>query len=378
MALPFSAAVRCLETIAPLDLAETWDNVGLLLEPHGAGEREVHRALLTIDLTTRVLDEAERLDVTLIVAYHPPLFKPLRRLRASQPAESVIVRALSRGIGVYSPHTALDAAPEGLNDWLARACGPGEAAPLVQAYAPDPSAELKLVVFVPKEHADALRSALSGAGAGVIGNYSECSFNLEGIGTFFGNEASNPVVGQAGTLERAPEVRLEMVCPRKALPAVTRALYASHPYEEPAWDLYPLSDKPRLGAGMGRAVRLATPLELDAAVERVKEHLGLRFVRVAAAERHRAGEKISSLAVCAGSGGALFEKTPGFDLYLTGELRHHDVLAMNARGSSVILCDHTNTERGYLPILKERLEALTHGALDVFVSEVDRDPLVVT
>jgi putative NIF3 family GTP cyclohydrolase 1 type 2 len=127
---------------------------------------------------------------------------------------------------------------------------------------------------------------------------------------------------------------------------------------------------------MGRAVRLAAPLPLAGAIERIKAHLGLRQVRVAAAERHARGEAITNLAVCAGSGGALFEKAPGHDLYLTGELRHHDVLALNARGGSVVLCDHTNTERGYLPRLKRRLEAAAGGALEVFVSDADREPLV--
>jgi dinuclear metal center YbgI/SA1388 family protein len=376
MALKLSAAVRLLENLAPLELAEAWDNVGLLLEPAGASERTIVRALLTIDLTSAVLDEAERIDANLVVAYHPPLFKPLARVRASHPGESVVARALSRGISVYSPHTALDAAPDGVNDWLAEACGPGETAPLVQAYAGERSAEIKLVVFVPKEHVDALRGALARAGAGVIGNYSECSFNLEGTGTFLGNEASTPSVGQAGELERAPEIRLEMVCPRRALPAISRALYATHPYEEPAWDVYPLSDKPRPGTGMGRSVRLTTPTPLSDAAERIKAHLGLRTVRVAAAERHRQGEKLATLAVCAGSGGALFEKAPGFDLYLTGELRHHDVLALNARGASVVLCDHTNTERGYLPRLRQRFETAAAGALEIYVSEADREPLV--
>jgi putative NIF3 family GTP cyclohydrolase 1 type 2 len=167
-----------------------------------------------------------------------------------------------------------------------------------------------------------------------------------------------------------------MVCPRRALPAISRALYSAHPYEEPAWDLYPLHDKPAPGTGMGRAVRLSSPVTLADAVDRIKAHLGLRAVRVAAAERHQQGETLRTLAVCAGSGGSLFEKAPGFDLYLTGELRHHDVLALNARGASVVLCDHTNTERGYLPRFKRRIESAASGALEVFVSEADREPLV--
>ncbi len=376
MALPLASVIGLLESIAPLEYAETWDNVGLLLEP--ASDRRdatappaVARALCTIDLTDAVLEEALGADVDLIVSYHPPWFRALKRLSAKRPGERVLLAAARAGIAVYSPHTALDAARDGVNDWLADALGPSERLPLVTATSG--TSRLMLVVFVPKEHVDALRTAMAEAGAGEIGAYRECSYAGAGEGTFLGDESTNPSVGQRGRLERVPEMRLEMVCARKNLAQVTRAIQRVHPYEEPAWDVYALEQKPELQVGMGRSVVLAEPATLETLTERVKRHLGLETLRIAAPDGPRA--PIRRVAVCAGSGGELFEKAEPHDLYLTGELRHHDVLGLLARGQSVILCEHSSSERGFLPALAARLSALAGGELAVSVSSADREPI---
>lgn len=376
MPIALAAVLDHLESVAPLRFAENWDNVGLLIEPSDRA-RPVERALLTVDLTDAVLDEACGFGAELVVAYHPPIFKGLKRLSRELPAARVALAAARAGLAVYAPHTALDAAPGGVNDWLAAALGEGERRPITEAMAHERGADFKLVVFVPRPDAAALRDALCEAGAGWIGAYSHCSFNLDGQGTFWGHEGSEPAVGEPGRLETVSELRVEMVCSRRALPAAAAAIARVHPYEEPAWDVYPLAAKPRPGAGMGRIVALAEPVPLAELVERVKRHLGLSRVRVAAASEHRAGRPIARAAVCAGAGGALFEGVAGVDLFLTGELRHHDVLEKNARGASVILCDHTNTERGYLPRLAARLEKFAQGALEVRLSERDRDPLEI-
>jgi hypothetical protein len=224
---------------------------------------------------------------------------------------------------------------------------------------------------------DALRRALSEAGAGVIGDYTECSYELAGNGTFLGGTATNPAVGERGRFERVPETRLEMVCPREALPHAAEALRRVHPYEEPAWDVVPLVEKPALGFGAGRAVELDEPAPLGALVERIKAHIGRPWVRVAAAERHAKGTPIRSAAVCAGSGGGFVAEARSRDVYLTGELRHHDVLSLLARGTSVVLCEHSSSERGYLRVLDERLSAGAGSALEVLISEADRDPVAI-
>ncbi len=369
--------LQLLERIAPLDLAEDWDNVGLVLEPSGSAEHEVKRLFLCIDLSESVLSEAIELGADFVLAYHPPIFRGLKRLRASSAEERVLVRALEAGLAVYSPHTALDAAQGGVNDWLARGVGAGHCTPLVP-HASKAHSEFKLVVFVPRSHVAQLRSALSRElGAGSIGNYSECSYELDGQGSFFGNDATAPAVGQRGKLELVAETRLEMRCPSSAARELARVIAAHHPYQEPAWDLYPLAQEaaPPRAVGAGRLLELETPIGMSEAITRLKAHLGVSTLRVAQAGRHETGGLVQRVALCAGAGGSLLEAVRGVDLFVTGELRHHDVLAKVRAGASVILSEHTHTERGFLPELGQRIRELADGELEVLVSKRDADPL---
>lgn len=376
MGRTLAEVLALLERLAPLELSEEWDNTGLLLEPPSAAARAVERAFLCIDLSELVLEEAIERGADLLIPYHPPIFRGLKRLRARSPEERVLLRALEAGLAVYSPHTALDAAEGGMNDWLARAFGPGRSTPLAAAQPKASRGEFKLVVFVPRAHVAELRSALARElGAGNIGNYSECGYELEGRGSFFGNEATQPRVGERGKLEFVEETRLEMRCPAEALEDIARVVAAHHPYEEPAWDVYPLLTPPRADVGAGRLLRLATPISLTEAVARLKAHLGLSHLRVATAPAHGSGNPIECIAVCAGAGGSVFEKVSSAQLFVTGEMRHHDVLGKLRAGSSVILSEHTHTERGFLPEFARRLESLAEGQLQVLISERDRDPL---
>jgi len=377
MSRTLAEVIALLERLAPLHLSEDWDNTGLLLEPLSAAVRPIERAFLCIDLGELVLEEAIERGADMVIAYHPPLFRGLKRLRARSPEERVLLRALDAGLAIYSPHTALDAAVGGVNDWLARAFGVGPTTALIAQPTRPGHEEFKLVVFVPETHVAELRSALSRElGAGSIGNYSECGFELSGRGSFFGNDATAPRVGERGKLEFVAETRLEMRCPASAVRALARVIAAHHPYEEPAWDLYPLLTPPRADVGAGRLLRLETPIALSEAVTRLKTHLGLGTVRVATAAAHAAGAPISSIAVCAGAGGSLFEKAPPVDLFVTGEMRHHDILSKLRAGSSVILSEHTHTERGFLPEFGRRLEETAQGQLRVLISERDDDPLL--
>jgi len=229
---------------------------------------------------------------------------------------------------------------------------------------------------VPSSHVAELRQALSSElGCGVIGNYHECSYELAGKGSFFGSDAANPQVGARGQLEFVDEVRLEMRAPQRALKDLPRVIAAHHPYEEPAWDVYPLASVPRAEVGAGRLLELNMPISLPEAITRLKAHLGLSFLRVASSGKQDAGAPIQRVAVCAGAGGSLFERVHGVDLFVTGEMRHHDVLAKQRTGASVILSEHTHTERGFLPELGARLRELGGGELEIVVSERDADPL---
>jgi dinuclear metal center YbgI/SA1388 family protein len=362
-----------MEAIAPTRHAASWDNVGLVL---GGREWPLRSLLLTIDATHAVLDEAEACGASAIVAYHPPLFAPQRSLTDATPAGRIALRAAAAKIALHSPHTALDAAPGGLCDWLAEAFGGGRVAPLEPASDLPASEETKLVTMCPAEAVDAVRAALGAAGAGRIGNYDECSFELRGQGTFLGNESANPAVGASGVLERVEEVRLEMVCPRSSLAAAIAALRAAHPYEEPPIEIYPLDARPRGDAGQGREIALAAPIALSAAVAMVKERLGVPGLRVAAPAGLDA--RVTRVALCPGAGGEMLAGSlaRGCDLFFTGEMRHHDVLAASERGCAVILAGHTNTERPYLPVLAQRLGAALEGVA-VAISSADRWPLAV-
>ena len=364
--------VSVLETLAPPQLAESWDNTGLLIGP--SKRRTVSKIMLTIDLTEAVLAEAVAKKVQMIVAYHPPIFKPLTSLNASD----IATRCIESAIAVYSPHTALDAAEGGVNDWLAEAFDLTEATCSSIEPATEGEALCKVVVFVPPDHVEAMRQELSIAGAGRIGDYSECSYELQGSGTFLGGASTHPTVGKAGRLEKVGEVRLEMVCPNVGwlLQEVEAAIGRAHPYEQPAWDLYPLQPRPRLGRGQGRELNLARPLSLKQAVARIKKHLGLEHLRVAAAEGHRRGAVIGQIMLCAGAGGSVFGSHAA-DLYWTGEMRHHDVLAANRRGTSVVLTEHTHSERPYLPTFRRRLSRELGPSVKVLLSRKDTEPLKV-
>ena len=281
-------------------------------------------------------------------------------------------RAAERMFGI----AASEVIGAGVNDWLARAFGGGRRSPLAPPRV-TPSA-FKLVVFVPRSHVAELRAALANElGLGRIGNYSECSYELDGQGSFYGNEAASPRVGERGCLEFCPETRLEMRCEPGAVKDLRRVIAAHHPYEEPAWDLYPLVEPPSASVvvGAGRLLELEQPMSLTEAVARLKTHLGVATLRVATCGMHAAGSPITRIAVCAGAGGGLFEQVQGADLYVTGELRHHAVLAKLRDGASVILSEHSHTERGYLPEFGRALERAAGGALEALISTEDADPL---
>jgi dinuclear metal center YbgI/SA1388 family protein len=357
--------VRAMEEWAPTSAAESWDNVVLLVGNH---EAEAKRVLLAIDFTRAVANEAFAASTSLVIAYHPPIFEGLKRLGPS----SDVYRAIEKQVAIYSPHTALDVAEGGTNDVLADAVGLGARGPLRAATAKD--AEYKLVTFVPEEQLEKVSSALFDAGAGRIGRYSSCSFRTTGSGTFFGEEGTSPTVGQAGKLEQASEVRLETVVPIDRAGAVVRALRAAHPYEEPAFDLVRLAAVPG-GGGMGRIGELASPVPRAEIVLRVKRELGLANVLVAGPLEGEA----KRVAVCAGACGDLYKDAlrAHADVYLTGEMRHHDALAAAARGMLVIAALHSNSERLTLARVRERLMAKLGSEVEVTLSVADRDPFAV-
>jgi dinuclear metal center YbgI/SA1388 family protein len=364
--MKLSDAVKALESIAPTRYAESWDNVGLLV---GDPSQDVSKAILTIDYTPAVAREAREQGCDLVIAYHPPLFSAIKRITA-EGSSGAIYDAIRRGVAIYSPHTALDVADGGTNDMLADAVGMSDCTPL--KLVETKSTQCKLVTFVPREHLDKVSQALFAAGAGRIGNYTSCSFLLEGTGTFFGEEGADPAVGQKGKLERVEEVRLETVVPLAAIEAVVRALKQSHPYEEPAFDLNTLTAVPE-GLGIGRVGKVNGASRSEV-IERIKRELGISQLLVAGPTEGA----VNRAAVCAGACGDLLDQAMAqkVDLYVTGEMRHHDALKAATAGVTVVCTLHSNSERAVLKRLAARLSKALPG-LSVSVSQQDRDPFSI-
>ena len=360
--------LRALDHVAPRSLAAEWDNVGLVL---GSGAQPCSRALVAIDLTDAVLDEAIRLKSQAIVLYHPPIFAPVRQLNDGSPRGTLLLRAARAGIALLSPHTALDAADGGVNDFLCSVVGEGQSTPLEPAAARPSGQSHRVTVHVPIDQVDAVRAAMVRAGAGTIGEYTHCSFEVVGSGTFMPGDHARPRVGSRGSLERVTECRLEMVCSAANLAAVVAAIRASHPYEEPAFTIEVLSPVPMPRAGQGRLMRLRAPMTARSIARALADGLRLKHIELVGdpSQRH------AVIGLCAGSGGELIAgaRRQGATLFITGELKHHDRLDAAAHGTSVLLCGHTETERPYLRVLARRLQRLLPG-LKVAVSKADRPP----
>ncbi len=369
--------VNLLEQIAPCRLAEDWDNVGLLVGDRGANVRKV---MLCIDLTPEVLREAIAEKVQMVMAYHPVIFKSVSRVTAE--AQEVVFEAIRRGIGVYSMHTALDVAPGGTNDVLADAMGLSQRKPLKPMSGPG---ECKIVVFTPAEEVADVARAAFGAGAGIIGNYTDCGFFGYGIGSYSGGPESNPTIGQPGQPQAVEEVRLELICPPNRVDRVCDAIRTAHSYETPAIDVYPLSAAGS-GAGMGRVGALRRPVTVATLISRIKKATGVKRLLLAARPRPKAktrkgdgkGALVSVVACGAGACGPMWKDAlaAGAGFFLTGEMRHHDALAATNAGVAVVCVGHSNSERMTMVSLAGRIAAAM-PKLKVMVSKLDRDPFEI-
>lgn len=355
-----------LDAIAPLELAQPWDNVGLLA---GDPQAKAKRVLLCIDLTAAVLAEAIEEGCSMIVAYHPPIFKPIARLRSdSSGTDGLVHQAIAAGLAIYSPHTALDAAPGGTNDVMADLCGLTAIEPF--EYPIPPATQSKIVTFVPHAQVDHVADALAAAGAGRIGDYQHCSYRSHGRGTFFGTQSTQPRIGRRDRLEMVEETRLEMVLPQCVLPEVVDALLRSHPYEEPAYDIYPLTPAPTFG--IGRVGLLPAKTTLGRLAERLAKAVRSQVACLVGSPR----APIARAAVCVGSAGRLPWDKPrsaGCDVLVTGELHHHDALALTRMGKTAIVLGHWESERPALKPLAARLRGQL-AALAVSISRQDAPP----
>ncbi len=362
--------VHIMERLAPPGLAEEWDNSGWQVGDPGA---EVQKVLLALDVTREVVEEAEKYGAQLIISHHPMLLKGIKSVCRDNPAGSLLYRLIQTGIGVYAAHTTLDCAEGGVNDVLARILGLEQ----IEVLQPLQYQQLlKLVVFVPVSHADAVREALGRAGAGYIGNYSHCTYNLKGIGTFCPLEGTSPFIGTVGRLEQVEEVRIETIIKKQQSGRVLQAMFEAHPYEEVAYDLYPLVNKGAVH-GLGRIGRLpqaVTLAELAGIVQEVLHGSCLRY----GGTSHTMVQRV---AVCGGSGGdlwALAQKKDA-DVLVTGDVRYHTARDMLTAKMCFIDAGHFATERVVLPALRKKLNAILAQAgyvLDIDIAVCEKEPWV--
>jgi len=354
------------EKITPLGLAQPWDNVGLLI---GDPEQNVRNVLLTIDVTQAVVAEAKELETDLILSYHPVIWDGLKRIRTDTASRSVheIIRS---GISVFSIHTALDAVGGGVNDGLAEILGIQDAKPIGDYVQYSPQDYYKFVVFVPVDAMAKVANAAFEAGAGWIGNYRNCGFHTEGTGTFLPLEGANPAIGQQGKFEQVHEARFETIVPADKVEAVVDAMKKAHPYEVPAFDIYKLFDYASR-FGLGRIGLLAEPMRLDRIIEAVKRRTGAKAVGLVGDQKRL----VRKAAVCAGTCGEILNLiiAAGADLYLTGELKHHQALAAQEAGLTCLCLSHTVSERFILKKLAGQIKDLATGVA-IRISKKDADP----
>ena len=363
MAYRIRDAVDWLSNRIPLATAASWDNVGFLL---GDLEAPLHRVATCLTLTPQTAKEALDYQANLVLVHHPILFKGTKSLVASHPKEKLLLDLIQGKVAVYSPHTAWDNAPGGINEQLLMILGVSRSQPLRRSLA---SESVKIVVFVPPGERESVAQAMFTQGAGNIGNYSACSFRLPGTGTFCGNEKSNPKIGRKEANEEVTEERLEIVCRKKDLARVIWSLRQSHPYEEPAFDLIPLLGDPTGAFGEGRIGDLLQPTPLGDLAYHLARGVGIQ-------QCHTIGPRdqtISKIAVACGAAGEFLKDAiqQRADLFVTGELRYHEALEAQEAGIGVIVLGHHASEHFAMRVLGEELIASLGGVETKPCLEID-------
>jgi dinuclear metal center YbgI/SA1388 family protein len=370
-ALRLADVIDCLERMYPQSWADSWDAVGLVC---GERDQPVRKILLAVDPVLAVADEAVTWGADLVLTHHPLLLRPVHGVAATTPKGRVVHRLITHRVALHVCHTNADRADPGVSDALAQAVGLHDVHPLV----PDPGdPHDALVVYVPRDDADALIDALAAAGAGTIGDYARCAFRSDGVGTFRPLAGADPTIGNVGRVEEVAETRVEMVLPRQRRAAVVEALRRSHPYEEPAFLVTEMADRPST-RGSGRVGVLREPLPLRRFAEQVAAVLPATQsgVRAAGDPEH----EVRTVALCGGAGDSYLDaaRISGADVYLTSDLRHHPASEFREHGDAALIdVPHWAAEWTWLPQAERRLvDALgAQGATVVTrVSRICTDP----
>lgn len=355
--------VKIIESYAPPEFQESYDNAGLLT---GDDQMEIHAALLCVDINCETIDEAVKVGANLIISHHPLVFNPIKNLNEKDPVARTVVKAVRNNIAIYSAHTNLDNIINGVNDKLCHKLNLKNR----KILSPLPGILKKLVVFVPLSHAESLRTALFNAGAGKIGSYDQCSFNAEGFGTFRGSENANPYVGEKGTTHHEKEIRIETVFPVSIQPAVVQAMLKVHPYEEVAYDIYPLENAYPF-AGSGMIGELEHPADEKVFLQLIKETFHCETIRHSPLRK----KPVKHVAVCGGSGSFLIEKAikAGADIFITADLKYHDFFKGDDK---IVLADigHYESEQCTIELFYEILTKKIHN-FAIHFSKIVSNPI---
>jgi dinuclear metal center YbgI/SA1388 family protein len=336
--------IRFLEQWAPPVLQESYDNSGLIV---GDSSTEVTGIMVSLDCTEDVVEDALARGCNMVVSHHPIVFSGLKRLNGKNYVERTVMKAVRHDVLLYAIHTNLDHVPDGVNGRIAQRLGLTNTAIL----APKMQMLRKLVVFVPHAHAEAVRNAMFEAGAGHIGNYDRCSFNLQGEGSFRGNEHSSGFVGKKGETHFEPETRIEVILPAHLLGKVTAAMRVAHPYEEVAHDIYALENSNQT-VGAGLIGDLTEEMDALGFLKQLKTNMGTACVRHTLPHRH----KVKRIAVCGGAGSFLLPMAiaQGADVLVTADFKYHQFFDADNR---IIIADigHFESEQFTVQLLAERL-----------------------
>ncbi|MFC1528771.1 Nif3-like dinuclear metal center hexameric protein [Candidatus Latescibacterota bacterium] len=358
--------IEVIESWAPLSIAESWDNVGLIT---GEPDKNVTTVLITLDVTDKTISKAIKKHISLIISHHPPILKPIKNFTGPAMSSRVIRAAIKNNISIYASHTNLDQAPDGVSSVLARKLGLSS----ISFLDPGTSGMVKFVTFTPPEYTDSVRDAAGSRGAGIIGEYNLCSFTSRGTGTYIPSSSSAPYEGESGKLSQAEEDRLEMIVPASLVPSVVAAAREAHPYDEMAYDLIPLSNM-SLSFGYGAVGNLKEKMNPEQFFEHVSESLGMKTLKISKGK----SRYIQRVAVMGGCGRNYIDCaiSCGAEAYVTGDLGHHDFLDY---GKSIMLIDasHRATELPVLEKIRERLLISELGKeFDITIDPGEKVPTV--
>lgn len=352
-----------LESLAPLSSQESYDNCGLLV---GDENTEITNALLTLDCTEEIIDEAKKKGCNLIIAHHPIIFKGIKKLNGKNYVERTIISAIQNDIAIYAIHTNLDNYRFGVNHEIAERIGLKN----VRILQPKVDVLHKIVVFCPSDYIEQVSNALFNAGAGEIGNYSECSFESTGTGAFKPNEISNPTIGNIGQREQVTEIKLEVMCSNHLLNKVVSVMLKAHPYEEVAYDLIPLSNKNSY-EGAGMIGELETPMKTNDFLKYLKESFKTDCIR----HTKLITPTINTVAFCGGSGSFLLSDAirQKADIYITGDFKYHEFFDAE---NNIIIADigHYESEQ-FTPNLLNRILKKKFINFAPHLSEVSTNPI---